>query len=353
MALSVVEEFRRQARNSPGMGSPFNAALLDRAADDLASGGVVAELVGDWPGNPAPDLVSLRLAGALHAAVLSGRAAALAEAYPARAPNWSMIDLWPRAEAFLNAERDWVRAFMASPPQTNEVGRAAGLAAGFFWVAARAPGPFRMLELGASAGLNLHWDQFRYAHPPWERTGVGGPLIPTAITGAAPAWRDLAIGSRAGCDQNPLDPSNAEHALRLKAYVWADQGDRLARLDAALKLAAASPLRVEKADAAEWIARQLSGEAFAGTTIVYHSIFFQYPPPAIRAAITEAIEAAGRSASAEARLAWVRLEPASLFGGKAGDVSFTLSAALYGPDGREECVLADADPHGRTLGWRG
>ena len=66
--VTVLEEFRLQSRFCGEFGSPFTEQLLARCADDLVAGGMVAKLVGDWPGHPRGDAVSLRVAGALHAA---------------------------------------------------------------------------------------------------------------------------------------------------------------------------------------------------------------------------------------------------------------------------------------------
>ncbi len=240
---------------------------------------------------------------------------------------------------------------MRSPPQTNETGRAAGLASAFMWLADRCPGPFHMRELGASAGLNLNWDRFRFAYAPWARTQGAGPLIPTEVDGVLPAWRDIAIASRAACDQNPIDPRDPAQQLRLRSYVWADQTARMQRLEDAIALAASSDTRVEKADAAEWTARQLTGDLPEGTTVVYHSIFYQYPPKETRAAIADAIEAAGTHATAERRLAWVRLEPDSVLGATSPPVRFVVDVIVWDAAGRTRIVLAEADPHGRTLKW--
>ena len=347
----VLEEIRRQAHWCEEFGSPFTAQLLKCAAADLAAGGIIARLTADWPGNARADAVSLRIAGALHAAALTGRDPKLAAAYPDANPKWSMDQIWPLAEAYLRRDEARVRLFMGSPPQTNETGRACGLAAGFLWLAGRSPEPFYLLELGASAGLNLNWDRFRYAYPEWERSAGEGPIIPTRIDGPVPNWRPIAIASRAACDQNPLDPSNPEDRLRLRAYIWADQTTRMSRLNAALDLAAASSDRVEKADAAKWVTAKLAAGLPAGTTVVYHSVFFQYPPHSVRSAIAEAIEAAGATATPDRRLAWVRFEPETILGGPRNSLRYVLNIVRWDGAGRTESTLAEVDPHGRTMTW--
>jgi len=262
-----------------------------------------------------------------------------------------MDEVWPLAAAYLARDADWVRAFMRSPPQTNETARSTALTSAFLWLAGRMPTPFHMLELGASAGLNLNWDRFSYAYPSWGREEQAGPLITTEVTGPAPEWSEIEVASRAGCDLNPLNLTDKNDRLRLRSYIWADQTARLARLDSAINLATELGTHVEKADAGEWIKDRLSGDLPEGTTVVYHSLFLQYPSKEAQLAIGTAIEAAGNRVTDKRRLAWVRMEPESALGGPADSERFVLDAVRWDPLGRARIVLADADPHGRTLKW--
>jgi hypothetical protein len=351
---TVLEEFRLQSRFCADFGSLFTSELLARGADEIEAGGATSRLIDGWPGNPRVDAVSLRWAGALHAAVLTGRDAALAAEYPDARADWSMDRVWPHAQAFLQREEAWVRDFMCSPPQTNETARSTGLACGFMWLAERSPEPFHQLELGASAGLNLNWDRFAYAYPAWGRAGVAGPFMPTEVRGGAPpAWRNIAIASRAACDQNPLDAANADDRLRLRSYIWADQTARLERLNAALELAQQTGVKVDKVDAAAWTRQKLAGELPVGTTVIYHSVFLQYPPRAVREAIIDAIANAGSRTAPGRRLAWLSFEPESIMGGPHGSARYVLHAVVWDAGRRSDVTLAEVDPHGRHMTWLG
>lgn len=347
---TVLEEFRLQSLFCGEFGSRFTKELLAKAADDIEASGIVDKLTRGWPDNPRKDAVSLRVAGVLHAAALTGRDPKLQAEYPGARADWSMDRIWPIARDFLEREEPHVRDFMKSPPQTNETGRASGLVAGFLWLAEFSPQPFHMLELGASAGLNMNWDRFGFSHPAWKRTG-NTPLIPTRIDGTPPAWRDINIASRAACDQNPLDYNDPEQRLRLRAYIWADQTARLERLNAALDLAREQGHKVDKADAADWVRRKLAGDLPIGTSVIYHSVFYQYPPKEVRAAIREAIEEGGSRTTADRRLAWVRFEPESMVGGPRGSTRYVLNVVSWNASRRGEATLADVDPHGRTMVW--
>src|SRR5204863_254585 len=69
---------------------------------------------------------------------------------------------WPAFRDTLEQQRDTLRGLVHRPCQTNEVGRAAALFGGFLLVARETGLPLRLLEIGASAGLNLRWDHYRY-----------------------------------------------------------------------------------------------------------------------------------------------------------------------------------------------
>ena len=86
---------------------------------------------------------------------------------------------------------------------------------------------------------------------------------------APPVAARLAVRHRAASDLSPLDIADPAERLRLKSYVWADQPDRLARFDGAVALALAAGVRVERADAAEWLAAVLPRRAGDAATVVY------------------------------------------------------------------------------------
>ncbi len=238
----------------------------------------------------------------------------------------------------------FIQAFLASPPQTNEVGRSGVLLGGFACIANVTGLPLRTLEIGASAGLNLIWDQYRYtigsaawgdpASPVHLAPEWAGPLPPLSAT--------LSVAWRAACDIAPIDIADAGQRLRLQAYVWPDQRDRLMRLVAAISLAREAGHRVVQADAATWLRDHLAAPQPGLATILYHSIMWQYMPEATQSAITALMQAAGGRATRQAPLAWLRYEPPP--GGGEPELRLTTW-----PGGEQR--LAIAHPHGRTVTW--
>ncbi len=337
----VLAAFGKQVGWCEELGAPFTARLLRMLADDLRRDGPTARLVGAWPGDPVADALPLRLAGALHALVLSDADPALAACYPpgdAGKLGATLLAALTRHEAF-------IRGFLLSPPQTNEVGRSAVLLGGFLQVAHDTGMPLRLLEIGASAGLNLLWDRYGY------RIGDGIWGDPASSVQLMPRWSGplprlatpAVVAERAGCDLAPIELGQPEARLRLRGYVWADQPERLRRIDGAIALARAAEVVVERADAVSWVAKRLGAPAPGRATVLCHSIMWQYMPAASQAALRATIERAGAAATVEAPLAWLRFEP---------------SGSVVGPElrltswpGARDRRLATAHPHGAAVSW--
>lgn len=339
--------FRKQEEWCERLGSPFNAALLRGLAGRMNEGGVLDRLLlgGETPLKPTvADVAPLRLAGALHAMALTGRDAALAAEYPAARPDWDMTVVLPAAMAALEAHEAWVADFLTRPPQTNETRRSIGLLAGF----ALLDGPLHLLEIGASAGLNQHWDAFGYDGGSWSRAGApGAPVQTTQWEGDPPDLPErFEIASRRACDLAPIDITDPDARLRLAAYIWPDQTERLERLEAAISIALEREVRVEAADAADWLERALDGPLPAGTTVIYHSIAWQYFDSNTHRRAEQAIRAAGAKADGDHRLAWLRFEHEKVFGGASRDHVVDM---ITWP-GDQHRRLLEMDPH--ALGAR-
>jgi len=136
-------------------------------------------------------------------------------------------------QAFLQ-HQVFLSQWLNHAPQTNEVARSAALIPAAMWLSGFYAMPLTLSELGASAGLNLGLDRFALA----ASTQVFGPKKP--VLRLAPDWYGPVptgvcpeIADRRGVDLNPLDLTRYQDALRLQAYLWPDQPDRMARTRAA------------------------------------------------------------------------------------------------------------------------
>jgi hypothetical protein len=338
----VRDAFAEQAGWCETLESPFTAMLCRLLGERLDRNTAAGRETLDWPGTPWPDALALRLCGGLQSLARSGRHPALSRCYPP-CPLPEAETLWA---AVLPALDDPVLLpWLDRAPQTNEVGRAAVLMAGLLVVADRFAQPFDLLELGASAGLNLLLD--RYGHD-LGGARAGDPDAPLQLrpdwTGPAPPNGNVRIASRRGVDIAPLDP--ASDGDRLLAYVWPDQAQRQAQLASALDVAARHPVVIDQADAADWLELRLAEPPRSGMTrLVFHSVAFHYFPPAAQERISTLMAEHGARATPPSPLAWLRYEQ------EPGEPDFSLQLRLW-PIG-ESWRLAECHPHGRWVRWLG
>lgn len=233
--------------------------------------------------------------------------------------------------------------------QTNEAARCALLLPSLAAIAGDRP--VALLELGASAGLCLLYDRYRYRYRAPDGTEQvvgdsalelvcdteGGPPVPAAVPEIA--WR-------AGVDRNPLDASDPQDALWLRCLVWPEHQDRADRLAAALEVARTDPPRVVRAGFVAGL-EQLLTEVPAGTlTVVTHTAALAYAPSEVREQVRTLCRDAGAwrlGAEGQQALAGLDVPPSA-------DGQVELLVSVGHPDGHDE-VVALAQPHGRRLRW--
>jgi len=341
-AAELAERFRGQAEWCGRLGSPLYADLLARAAADIEAGGPVWRAVEPYAAESPRFTHHLRLMGALHRRALAGEAPALAAHLPSTGGDGDADGAW-RA---LLAELEAAPPALDRAVQTNEVRRSAVLMGGFLVVAAETGLALSLLELGASAGLNLRFDRYRYEAPDWHWGDPASPLVIGAgyAAGARPPLpRWTWVADRRGCDADPIDPASDDGRLTLLSFVWPDQLERLRQLEAAIEVARRVPATVERADAADWVEQRLAEPRGGVATVVFHSVVWGYLPDAAKERIRSAIESAGAEASRGQPLAWLRMEA----GADQADLTLTLWP------GGEERVLAHAGYHGSPVDWVG
>lgn len=337
---------RKQGDACGVMGSPLYELLLRHAADDLLAGGPTRQVLDGHLEDPGPSALALRMMGGVHALVLTGKAPDLAAFYP----SVSDVEVrradaaWPAFAAVLEASRDEVRSWLFRPPQTNEVGRGAALIGGLLHLAADTPLPIRLVEIGASGGLNLRADRFRIDG---EVGTYGDPSSPVQLgaawRGAAPPIAPVEIVERYGGDIDPVDVATDDGRLLLTAYVWPDQVARLERLRGAFELAARMPADLRQESAAGTLGRT---ELVDGTwTVLWHSVFQQYLSREDRADLYTDIAKLGKSADPGRRFAHLKLEPEP-------DRNYEFLVTLTTWPGGEQRILGTASGHGIPTTWK-
>ena len=314
----------------------------------MLAGGPTAAVLDGHLSDPGRSALALRMLGGVHALVLTGRAAELAAFYPSAGgtadPGPGAARAWPALRRVLGGHADEIRSWLDHPPQTNEVGRGAALAGALCYLGAEAGRPVRLVEIGASAGLNLRADHFWITGTGVSHGDASSPVrMPGCWLGRPPPASCPEVISRTGGDLDPVDPVSEHGRLRLTAYVWADQAARFERLRGALGLAARIPADLRAESASATIART---RLEPGTwTVLWHSIMRQYLDSGQAREVADGVAALGAAATGSARFAHVTLELVS------GTADTPVELTTW-PGGRRR-RLGTAPPHGIPVTWSG
>jgi hypothetical protein len=314
--------FLRQAEQAEGR-SPLYAGLSRKLATEPAVGRII-ESPPRWD-------AALRLFSALHFLVLRGDVA------------WDQIDV-----ALTEYQPELRRLVAEQSIQTNEVQRC-WLLLPCFLEAVRRTGASTvdLVELGASAGLNLLWDRYayRYAQGDWGTrsapltlTGEEKAEVPADLLGVRPT-----VGFRVGVDVAPIDATTDEGALMLKSFVWADQAWRLELLDRAIAVCRNERSQVEPGSIPDVLPRLLEQRRDDALTIVWQTAVFGYLSLDERQAVRVAMHESGRR---RGNLAFVEATKPD----DGSDTYWGLFVQTW-PDG-ERRQVGLADFHGAWIDWQ-
>jgi hypothetical protein len=296
------------------------------------------------------------LFGGVNLLLASNSSSDLAAYYPIHGGQRAVDDqLAPAFSTFCGQHHDdLVRLLRERSTQTNEIRRCIALRLGLDHVHLHWPGPLALVEVGASAGLNLLFDHCRYRLNGHETAiaatsqvviscEVRGGSSGTQILGDAPE-----ITSRLGIDQNPIDLSDRDARAWLEAFIWPEQVEDLATLRRAIDLAVSmSSVPVMPGDATIDTARILADLPGAEPIVVFTASLLSYLTTAARTAFVARLhEAAGKRP-----VAWIFAEGPGLLattdlnitalGGPLSQRNslYLIGASLRGPDRHDDQLL--------------
>jgi hypothetical protein len=245
-ARTLAQVYRRFGEVDAAQASP----LYERVAVALSESDDALRAIEAAPARKRSPAVIL---AALHDLALAGRAPALAAAYAAAdgdAAAGAAIDTLVRMTESV------VAIAACRKPRTNETGHCAVLYPAIAEAAHRlGAGAVGLIDVGCSAGLNLNVDRVSIAYSNGQLLGDPSSLVrqSASIVGDRPVpTRGMPeVVARVGLDLDPFDVTDAEDARWLRACVWPDQPERLARLEAEIALAATAPPLLLQGDAVD------------------------------------------------------------------------------------------------------
>lgn len=343
----VEAAFDNQIAYCSASDAGITARVVAAVRDLLAAGeqGALFDALRGWKGAPLADALPLRVAGGLHSLHLGGRDTDLSRIYVGEADVGDTAIVG----AAIRKNEEALLPWLDGPPQTNEAGRSSNFIAAMLWLADKGlPPRFECLEIGSSAGINLMLDRYHY-----DLGGVEVGPSPGAMQfkpeweGEAPPSHPVEIVSTKGCDVAPVDLTDPEAAIRLKAYIWPEHTVRFERMEAAIVEARLAAPDLVRMNAADFVEQELAKPQAAGTTrMLMHSIVWQYVPADQQERVTAAMERAGAAATPERPLAWVALEANRV-------LHIHEMVVRYWPGSEAGEVVTRAHPHGAWIGWGG
>ena len=345
-SVSSAREQLRQAFESPRefTTSPLYRALSRTVAAedrllDLASRG----RPGQYP--------TFLFFGAVHHLLLAGADHPLAQYFPSVSAGRTTPadEPGPALLSFCETyERELTEVISTRLVQTNQVQRALGLRFGLSRIAEQVSSPVQLIEVGASAALNLRFDRYGY------RIGgrqFGDPESPVQLsadlygTGPLPDLDALPeIAGVLGVDLNPIDVRDADSRRWLEALIWPENHDQRALLGAALDLVAADPPEIRAGDAIDvlpGIARTLPA---GQPRVVFHSATRMHVPEDRLDAFDAAIATLGETGP----LWWLSVEESPDPDPRPDPSRSGAALHLRTPDGERQ-ILAVVEGHLRWI----
>ena len=269
---SDLDQVRTYFRNfglkqAPENGSPLYHALSVGVLDDPDMLRFAASCP---PSQPSANL----LFGAVHYLLLGGVRHPVRDFYPdvvasEKTPSPPSQETYPLFQDFVWTHTETIRRLITTRlTQTNVVRRTTCLLPVFTQLAQEAGSqPLSIIEVGSSAGLNLHWDRYyhRYEYPSgasrtWGNKNAAVQLS-TQVRGTVPLPplpKAFRIAWRAGIDINPIDVTDTDAMRWLRALIFPEHLERHQETEAAARIARDHPVPIVTGNALTHLPELLS-----------------------------------------------------------------------------------------------
>jgi len=295
---------------------PVQTSQLDRIAESFANS-AAHEFHGSYPlyerlavgVSTDPELLALAshalskpmpmiFFAAVHYLLLNDPAEPLAQFYPDITPVSSICedDPYPLFRDFCCEHRDKIKDIISTyHVQTNEVRRSACLLPAFGIVAEEARGlALALVEIGASAGLNLLWDNYGYNYGDGLLYGERASPVRLNCTLRGRKRPPLPekfprIAARIGIDLHPVDVTDASAVKWLSAFIWPEHTSRFDLLYRAIEITQDNPPELREGDILELLPGVLKIAPADSALCLFHTFVSNQMPPEARNALARLI----------------------------------------------------------------
>ncbi|MDG0866228.1 DUF2332 domain-containing protein [Candidatus Lucifugimonas marina] len=323
--------------------SPFYAHLSLRIADDrelleiaLASGG----------GQPPPNLLFASIRFLLD----RGANPDLLARYPVRFDTDIDPAVFDHFREFVFDHREQVEELLFTKPvQSNVVRRSAVLLTGLMRISSEVEHrPFVNIEIGASAGLTLLWEQYsyRYGDGPVVGNVKSDVEIETELRGSNPFDYSLDMPSvidNLGIELDPISDADGSAMDWLRALIFPEHEDNRVLFDSTTKILKNSTPRLIHGDALVILPEMLADLPTDQPANIYHSHTLNQFSPEMRKRLDLLLRDASKG-----RLI-------TRLGFEATPQGYSDLRLIKYENGvqNQDVVLANCEAHGRWIDWVG
>ena len=322
-----------------------SSTLYEALSNGVSEDSTLLDIASSAAVSPVPNL----LFGAVHYLLIGGADSPLSSYYASltdepRPPD----DAFPHFRAFCLAHEDELRGLLATRRvQTNVVGRCSYLLPAFAIIAGEASGnALSLVDVGASAGLSLLWDRYRYVYGGRIRAGIAS--APVGIEAEVRGEKEPpiperlpAVAFRVGIDLHPVDLTDADAALWLRALIWPEHLDRAEQTQAAIALARDEPPQLIEGDAVEVLPQAVERAPMGSALCIFNNSTLIYMPKEDRRKFVIIVE----ELSVSRDIYWLSAE------GRYGYDFIVLELTTLRDGVKSMRELAKVDHHGRWLEW--
>ena len=136
-----------------------------------------------------------------------------------------------------------------------------------------------LIDIGASAGLNLNFDMYEYNYGNDCKFGKSSVNIKSEIKGGElPKFsNNIKINKKIGVDQNPLNIKETDSSAWLKALIWPDLTERFKRIENVINLAQKTTIELIKAQRIDDFKTIILAQDINTPLVIYHThVLYQF-----------------------------------------------------------------------------
>ncbi|MFJ7666208.1 DUF2332 domain-containing protein [Lysinibacillus sp. NPDC097195] len=271
MISTLSKQFRTFAQNECRNSSPLYEYLAMQIAEDEALLLIASKRAS---GQPAPNL----LFAAVHYLLMAHNDDELASFYPSLTTTPKPIDaVYPYFKKFVMTHADELTALLQERlVQTNEIKRCAYLYPMMAEIYHKHQRPLALIEIGASAGLQLAMDQYNYCYNDILSIHNSDSALVLASQNTGDALppsisHPFVVSQRIGIDLNPLDVTNANDVAWLQALIWPEHHERRTQLKKAIPIVKQLNVQHIQGDAIERLTAISSQIEEESMLVVFHT----------------------------------------------------------------------------------